>query len=750
MPGRKIVAAALLLAVVLTTACGTARRTTRETQPTREGIVVAGRFIAAPVMRIGLEGAAGTVVTVKAPGGIALVSLPEGKRVAPDKPLGQVSFFVAEVSAGVSGEIHRVQIASLRNKQQAEKLAADVRRKLDLTVVVRFSSQTRTWRVQAGEAASRTQAAAIEKKLRAAGYAETWVVRDAAAPVSGGTISAVDASGRRIAASAIFRCAPRGGDSLLESSGSRYRGALELRVSREGRIIPVNIVNLDDYLCGVVPVEMSPTVFPQLEALKAQAVAARTYAYKNRGQYSAEGYDICESARCQVYNGAGVEHELTDRAVRQTAGEVITYGGEPVNALFTSTCGGHTEDAANIFPGDEVAYLKGVVCEPEAELFSSVASEDEPGITYGADGLPLDLELAALKTLGVVERDFQAQPREGLSGRQWSLWLEKAAARLGLRQADSVPQLPDDPDLKEAIVAAATAVGWLERIDRQVTDGDLMILADFEGVGAIDPAAARAALYFLRLGLIGPEPDGRLAFGDPLGQTAALRMLHRLLRHEAARGIIAGRLVRVESGRVVLRRKEAVEQHTLGAGARLFKRFQEYTVPVRSLQMAPGDELILFLRDNKEVGALVHSPSLEGIASDRSSRYFQWDVQYSPEELREKIKRYADVGPIVELRPLRYGVSERIVELEVVGGEGRAVLKGLQIRWALGLRENLFVIEKRYGERGLVETWRFIGKGWGHGVGLCQVGASGMAIAGKSYSEILRHYYTGVEVEKLY
>jgi stage II sporulation protein D len=125
-------------------------------------------------------------------------------------------------------------------------------------------------------------------------------------------------------------------------------------------------------------------------------------------------------------------------------------------------------------------------------------------------------------------------------------------------------------------------------------------------------------------------------------------------------------------------------------------------------------------------------------------------VRYTPAELRERVARYADVGMITDLRPLRYGVSERIVELEVVGTTGSTVLKGLQIRWALGLRENLFVIEKRYGEMGQIESWRFIGKGWGHGVGLCQVGASGMAIAGKDYRQILLHYYTGVEISKLY
>ena len=98
----------------------------------------------------------------------------------------------------------------------------------------------------------------------------------------------------------------------------------------------------------------------------------------------------------------------------------------------------------------------------------------------------------------------------------------------------------------------------------------------------------------------------------------------------------------------------------------------------------------------------------------------------------------------------RLGVSGRVVELAVVGSEGELLLKGLKIRWALGLRENLFVVDRERDARGQVERFVFTGKGWGHGVGLCQVGAFGMAQSGSSYEQILAHYYSGIRLDRAY
>src|SRR5262249_27975071 len=138
----------------------------------------------------------------------------------------------------------------------------------------------------------------------------------------------------------------------------------------------VNELPIEQYLLGVVPNELSPATFGQLEALKAQAVAARTYAIKNMGQSRREGYDICDTDACQVYMGAGTEDSLTTQAVEETRGLIATYNNQPINALYTSTCGGRTESAENIFE-EKAPYLVSTFCEykhPEPKPFASSRS----------------------------------------------------------------------------------------------------------------------------------------------------------------------------------------------------------------------------------------------------------------------------------------------------------------------------------------------------------------------------------------
>src|SRR5207344_3603383 len=113
--------------------------------------------------------------------------------------------------------------------------------------------------------------------------------------------------------------------------------------------------------------------FGQIEALKAQAVAARTYIQRNMGQYKNEGYDICATDACQVYFGAGTEDPLSTQAVRETRGMIATYNGQPINALYSSTCGGKTESSENIFQ-EKLRYLVSVLCEfkhPQPMKFTS-------------------------------------------------------------------------------------------------------------------------------------------------------------------------------------------------------------------------------------------------------------------------------------------------------------------------------------------------------------------------------------------
>src|SRR5688572_26603281 len=142
----------------------------------------------------------------------------------------------------------------------------------------------------------------------------------------------------------------------LEIETRAYRGALEIAGNSRRTLTVINELPLEEYLRGVVPNELSPAAFGQLEALKAQAVAARTYIQRNLGQYKNEGYDICATDACQVYFGALTEDPLATQAVLETRGVVATYDGRPINALYSSTCGGRTEDAEHIFT-EKLPYL---------------------------------------------------------------------------------------------------------------------------------------------------------------------------------------------------------------------------------------------------------------------------------------------------------------------------------------------------------------------------------------------------------
>jgi stage II sporulation protein D len=157
----------------------------------------------------------------------------------------------------------------------------------------------------------------------------------------------LSAGGRRLATfTAPLQVAGEGGVTTLGGRGS-YRGTLEFKPSVFGGLSVINSVALEDYLQGVVPAE-SPATWPA-EALKAQAIAARTYAITTAK--SAE-FDHYADTRSQVYSGVGIETAATNQAVADTRGQVVTYQGRPVVTYFFSTSGGRTENVENTTLGD--------------------------------------------------------------------------------------------------------------------------------------------------------------------------------------------------------------------------------------------------------------------------------------------------------------------------------------------------------------------------------------------------------------
>jgi stage II sporulation protein D len=181
-----------------------------------------------------------------------------------------------------------------------------------------------------------------------------------ATPISASVNAAADApTGGRSLSAQSFLVKPIGEDSVIGVNGKLYRGTLAIKpVSATANALnAINNIDLEEYLYSVVPAEM-PTGWPA-EALKAQAVAARSYAIANLGKHERDGYDLKATTEDQVYSGVSSESSATNSAVAATAGLVLKHDGCVVPAFFHSTSGGYTEVAENVW-GSSASFLKSV------------------------------------------------------------------------------------------------------------------------------------------------------------------------------------------------------------------------------------------------------------------------------------------------------------------------------------------------------------------------------------------------------
>jgi len=159
-------------------------------------------------------------------------------------------------------------------------------------------------------------------------------------------------------------------NSYLKINDRTYRGYFEIRAS-EKSISVINQVGIEDYLKSVVPSEMEPESC--IEALKAQAVVARTYALSIMGKHKSAGFDLCNSTCCQVYKGVSQETAKTSQAVAQTAGKIIIHGGKAINAYYSASCGGYTESIEEAWPGAPSKKYSRVVECPYCEKDKKVS-----------------------------------------------------------------------------------------------------------------------------------------------------------------------------------------------------------------------------------------------------------------------------------------------------------------------------------------------------------------------------------------
>jgi stage II sporulation protein D len=640
--------------------------------------------------------------------------------------------------------LFRAQVASLGRESGATAIAARVEQTVGWKPTVQWNPETQTNQVRVGEFKSREEAQVLVTRLFRSGFPSGFVVEERA-PAVAGKIRLLETGEDMLSATVV----PASGRDGLFADATPYRGILEVRAGEASSLTVVNFINVEDYLKGVVPNELSPLAFPQLDALKAQSVAARTYALRNKGLYVSRGYDLCATAACQVYRGRSTESPLSDRAVDETRGMVASYRGALIDALYTSTCGGHTEDGENVFEGKAEPYLRGVVCAPERTAWAAIHTSAVPK-TIGEDP-SLTRDLALLVSLGVVEPRLSA--KGALSGvateadiKAWSARLLAALHRKGC------PSVAEPPLARRGsfFVHLVGTLCWDERAKRLLNPDDADYLLQIEDRSELAGEGERlAAALLIEEGVLSPFPDNTLRVNAVLTRGQAITLLARAVERAGAPGLITGQFHGVNEGQLTVMREQAEETYPLDAAVRLFRDLEGVHAAASELSLAVGDAVSFILEDGRVV-YLEGAQTRKGVSADRDSRYYRWEVRLTPAQVSKAVARYGDVGTIRELTPKRIGVSGRVVELNLNGSRGDLLLSGMKVRWGLGLRENLFVIDRETDGKGTVSKFIFTGKGWGHGVGLCQVGAFGMAQAGSSFEQILAHYYTGIRLDRAY
>jgi len=148
--------------------------------------------------------------------------------------------------------------------------------------------------------------------------------------------------------------------NVIEVGDHPYRGSLIFISEHKRSFSVINKLSVEDYLCGVVSLEIGKLPEKDIEAVKAQAIAARTYAYRKITEKANDPFDMLATLADQVYGGTDAECPVSNRAVKQTANKVLVYGDSLVLAYYHSTCGGKTANVEDVWDKPAAAYLKSI------------------------------------------------------------------------------------------------------------------------------------------------------------------------------------------------------------------------------------------------------------------------------------------------------------------------------------------------------------------------------------------------------
>ncbi|HYS54960.1 MAG TPA: SpoIID/LytB domain-containing protein [Thermoanaerobaculia bacterium] len=625
---------------------------------------------------------------------------------------------------------YAVQAGAISDKPSADAFASRLRTESGLRVDAIFDPAAGAYRILVGDFAEMQSAQPLRNQLISGGYGKDMlVVRRPTDQAFERQHQILDDEGAPSTLSGESILVMPVSSDTVTIDQKLYRTAARVFINNRGLLNIINELSLEDYLRGVVPAEMGSRIYDEVEGLKAQAIAARTYAVRNLGQFRSEGYDICPGPACQAYKGFSGEEQLSDQAVRESAGLILTYQGQPIDALYTATCGGETSDVSTMFPGRNEPYLKRARCV-EMQM-TSVAGRAESGI-LNEQQLNAQLFAAAAGITGQATSWAAGDVEQAVN----------AAMRL-VRYVAATVARPASSRRGDVLIYIGTLLGF----DRYAS---VVTLPEDRGYffaqSQSESAAYRAAAFLIKFGFLPTQEIDRIDLDAAMPRDELYGLLASWLRKHGALNEITGKMLTVDGRQIALKAEGKVIAYTLPGNIPIWRRLGDRWQEYKSVPVMIGDRAFLHTDARRVPIGMVVQANVDGASFDRTSSFASWTRSYRADELVTSINKRNPIRQLVGLRPITIDASQRIAEMEVTAEGGRTfILKGLPIRWSLNVPDNLFVFEKSVDPDGM-DRYTFFGKGWGHGIGMCQVGAYGMAFRGWKAEQILKNYYTGVDI----
>ncbi len=593
-----------------------------------------------------------------------------------------------------------LQAGAFKRQTSVEKCIKQLKKLTDVSITVKKSTNSKFKLVKVGPFDNLSNATAVKDVLKMNGFPDVFISTPPKGSVAGYGIYLITKNYDKIflAKSEVKLVC----NSPIKVNGSYFRGTMEIK-KYGSKINVINTVSLQDYLKGVVPAEMSPALYPSLDAIKAQAVAARTYVFYNLNQFKKMGFDICATQSCQVYKGVSVEQPMSDRAVLETKGEIITYNGKPINALFTAYCGGHTENVENVFSGGDVPYLKGVVCKGEKAPFLTKTVKGD----FSLETLisPYDdnpsLAISYLFSIGIITNKDILKLNSELTSETALPILARLSEYLGLQGKNTPVEIESLKDVLNYL-----SINLFNKKDKTALFRGELIKQKVDGLkGKLVDVACICYSILKRFYSIENYNYKR-----------------KIVKEDDLKDLTNANFVFIKQGSVVV------------------------SVPSVSLRL--GERVKLLKQHEKIIGLIVMNEESQTKVNDSFLTSYNWYSYLPIDKLQSQIKKYGNFGKVKDIQILKTTETGRVTAIRVIGTTTSKKYTGLRVRWVLGVKENKFQLYKMKDRFGNLKGVYIVGTAWGHGVGMCQIGAFGLALQGYNYKEILKHYYQGVEIEK--